>query len=111
MQVPRWFFDELAHAGAEHLDAVYIAAYERKAGHDPRQEVARLRKLGLDQTSTLVDLGAGTGALALAAAPFCRRVVAVDISAPMLAALGALVKQHGITNLQCTRAGFLTYVH
>lgn len=111
MQVRGWFFDELAHAGAEHLDAAYVAAYERKAGYDPAQEVARLRKLGLDQTRTLVDLGAGTGALALAAAPFCRRVVAVDVSAPMLAALHARVKQQRISNLQCVRAGFLTYVH
>lgn len=111
MQVPRWLFDELSHAGIEHLDAAYVAAYERKAGYDPAEEVARLRKLGLDQTSTLVDLGAGTGALGLAAAPFCRRVVAVDISAPMLAALDALVKQRRIANLECIRAGFLTYVH
>lgn len=111
MQVPRCLYDELAHAGAEHLDAAYVAAYERKAGYDPTQDVARLRKLRLEQSSTLVDLGAGTGALALAAAPFCRRVVAVDISAPMLADLDMRVKQRGIINLECVRAGFLTYVH
>lgn len=111
MQVPRCLYDELAHAGAEHLDVAYVAAYERKAGYDPTQDVARLRKLRLDQSSTLVDLGAGTGALALAAAPFCRRVVAVDISAPMLADLDMRVKQRGIINLECVRAGFLTFVH
>jgi SAM-dependent methyltransferase len=58
-----------------------------------------------------VDLGAGTGVLALAAAPFCRRVVAVDVSASMLAALDAQATQRGITNLERVRAGFLTYVH
>ena len=111
MRNPAWLFDELAHAGAEHLDAAYVAAYERKTGFDPRKDVARLRELGLDQSSTLVDLGAGTGAVALTAAPFCRRVVAVDISAPMLAALTERARQHDVTNLECVRAGFLTYPH
>ena len=111
MQGAPWLFDELAHAGAEHVDATYIAGYERKAGYDPSDDVARLRELGLDRTDTLVDLGAGTGALALTAARFCRRVVAVDISAPMLAAVEARAEQQGITNLACVRSGFLTYVH
>lgn len=111
MQVTPWLFDELAHAGREHVDATYVAGYERKAGYDPSDDLARLRKLGLDQTATLVDLGTGTGALALAAAPFCRRVVAVDVSAPMLAVVDARARQRGITNVECVRSGFLTYVH
>jgi ubiquinone/menaquinone biosynthesis C-methylase UbiE len=84
---PRWFPDELARAGAEHLDPAYAARYDRKttAHFDPAEEVAHLRDLGLDAAHTLVDLGAGTGALALAAAEVCRRVVAVDVSSAMLA--------------------------
>jgi hypothetical protein len=27
-------FDDLAHAGAEHLDPAYVAAYDEKAGFD-----------------------------------------------------------------------------
>jgi SAM-dependent methyltransferase len=110
-QVPPWLLDEFAHAGAEHLDDAYVAGYERKAGYDPSSDVERLRELGLDQISTLVDLGAGTGVFALAAAPFCRRVVAVDISTPMLAAVDAQARRRGITNLECVRSGFLTYEH
>jgi ubiquinone/menaquinone biosynthesis C-methylase UbiE len=111
MHAPSWCFDEFAHAGAEHLDAAYVAAYERKAGYDPTRDVARLRALGVDRTSTLVDLGAGTGALALAAAAFCRRVVAVDVSAPMLTVPKSRAVQQGVTNVECVRAGFLTYAH
>ncbi|MGH2457675.1 MAG: class I SAM-dependent methyltransferase [Chloroflexota bacterium] len=111
MRIPSWLFDELAHAGAEHLDAAYVAGYERKTGFDPSQDAARLRQLGLEPSGTLVDLGAGTGAVALAVAPFCRRVVAVDVSAPMLAALAEHARQHEVTNLECVRAGFLTYAH
>jgi SAM-dependent methyltransferase len=111
VRLPGWFLDESAHAGAEHLDRAYVAGYEHKAGYDPGPDVARLRELGLDQTSTLVDLGAGTGVFALAAAPFCRRVVAVDVSAAMIIALNATAREQGITNLEPVRAGFLTYVH
>jgi len=106
-----WRFDELRHAGAEHLDAEYVAAYERKAGYDPAPDVARFRALGLDRSSTLVDLGCGTGAFALAAAPFCRRVVAVDVSPSMIDALSALAEDRGLANLEAVRAGFLSYAH
>src|SRR5258708_18095336 len=85
MPSPHWFLDELAYAGPEHLDESYVAGYGRKAGYDPSPDVARLRELGLDRTSTLVDLGAGTVEFAVAAAPFCLRVLAVDVSDPMLA--------------------------
>jgi ubiquinone/menaquinone biosynthesis C-methylase UbiE len=106
-----WFLDELAHAGPEHLDADYVAGYERKAGLDAAAEVERLRALGLNSSSTLVDLGAGTGAVAAAAAPFCHRVVAVDVSPAMLSVLRQKVADRGLTNVECVQAGFLSYTH
>ena len=111
MQSPAWLLDELDHAGAEHLDVAYVADYERKANFDPSDDVARLRKLGLDQTCSLIDFGSGTGVFALAVAPLCRQVVAVDVSAPMLATLDAHANERRITNLESVRAGFLSYRH
>lgn len=111
MQGAHWLFDEMAHAGPEHLDAAYVEAYDRKAGYDPARDLAHLQTCGLHGDSTLVDLGSGTGAFALAAAPLCRRVVAVDVSAPMLRVLDARMKERGIANIECVRAGFLTYEH
>jgi len=108
---PSWYPDELAHAGPEHLDDAYVATYDRKAGFDPTDELGRLRALGLNDAATLVDLGAGTGALALAAAPFCRRVVAVDVSSAMLAALRQKATQRKLRNVESVRSGFLTYEH
>lgn len=67
--------------------------------------------LGLGNGSTLVDLGAGTGEFALAAARNCRRVVAADISEPMVEALQAKAARAGCENLEAVRAGFLTYEH
>lgn len=105
--------DELARAGREHLDPAYVAEYDRKAGFDAdaEDEVRLLARLGLDDHSTLVDLGAGTGTLALAAASSFGRVVAVDVSPAMLAATTAKVAELGAANVECVQAGFLSYEH
>ena len=101
---PLWELDELAHAGQEHLDPLYVAGYDEKSPMDWSEDVADLLKLGIGSSSTVVDLGAGSGAFAEAIAPHVRRVVAVDISPAMVAAL----RERGIEAVQ---AGFLTYRH
>jgi SAM-dependent methyltransferase len=111
MSGPGWFLDELGHAGPEHLDAAYVADYERKAGVDPTDDVALLRGLGLDPSASVVDLGAGTGVFSLGVAPLCRRVVAVDVSPAMLEALRATAASLGVRNVVCVQGGFLTYDH
>jgi SAM-dependent methyltransferase len=103
--------DELALAGAEHLDPDYVAGYDRRAAFDPEPDLALLRRHGLGPDATLVDLGAGTGTLALAAAPACRRVVAVDVSPAMPAAIETKAAAFGLANVECVRAGFLGYEH
>jgi SAM-dependent methyltransferase len=110
--IPRsWLFDELVHAGDEHLDPEYVAAYDQKARSDPSGDLALLRTVGLSDASTLVDFGAGTGTFALAAARVCRRVVAVDISAPMLDWIRQRASAAGIQNIETVQSGFLTYRH
>ena len=108
---PAWWLDETAHAGPEHLDAGYVAGYDRKAGTDFTADVELLRGLGLDESGTLVDLGCGTGGMALAAAPRCRRVVAADVSPAMLAVARSRAAEAGLANVECVRGGFLTYAH
>src|SRR5699024_10504597 len=61
--------------------------------------------------TTIVDLGSGTGTFALAAAPLCERVVAVDISPQMLAELRRKRDEQGIENVDVVEAGFLSYEH
>lgn len=106
-----WVLDELAHAGPEHLDPGFVAGYDRKQGTDPATAIAALRRHGLDDTSTLVDIGAGTGTLTVAAAPLCRQVVAADVSPAMLRFLRDRVASAGLANVRCVQAGFLSYRH
>jgi ubiquinone/menaquinone biosynthesis C-methylase UbiE len=111
MHRPPWFPDELTHAGSEHLDSAYVSTYDQKAGTDPDEDLILLQERGHDGTQLLVDLGAGTGTFALAAASHCRRVVAVDVSNDMLGVLAEKRARFGIENVECVRAGFLSYQH
>lgn len=106
-----WVLDELAVAGRENLDAAHVAAYDEKEDADASGEVRLYRRLGLPPDAVVVDLGAGTGQFAMAVAPECGRVIAVDVSPVMLERLRANVAAHGAANVEIVRAGFLTYEH
>jgi ubiquinone/menaquinone biosynthesis C-methylase UbiE len=107
-----WMIDELAYAGPEHLDAAFVAGFDRKQGYpDPAEDLDALAAQGLGADSTVVDLGTGTGQFALAAARRFGRVTAVDVSPAMLALLRERAGDAGLDNLDCVRAGFLSYAH
>ncbi|WP_460530170.1 class I SAM-dependent methyltransferase [Flindersiella endophytica] len=107
-----WMIDELAHAGPEHLDPGFITGYDRKQGRpDPEEALAAFESHGVGDSATVVDLGAGTGQFALAAAKRFGRVVAADISPAMVAHLREQAVEQGLGNLEIVRAGFLSYEH
>ncbi len=108
-----WMIDQLEYAGPEHLDPGYVAGYDRKQGYPGVQDdLEALTVLGvLGAESTVVDLGAGTGRFALAAAAMCRRVIAVDVSAAMLAHVRRTADESAVANVECVRAGYLDYEH
>ncbi|HET6192517.1 MAG TPA: class I SAM-dependent methyltransferase, partial [Trebonia sp.] len=83
-----WMLDEMAHAGPEHLDADFIAGYDRKQGHpDAEADLAAFETHGLDASSLVADLAAGTGQFAIPATSRFGHVTAVDVSPAMIAAL------------------------
>jgi ubiquinone/menaquinone biosynthesis C-methylase UbiE len=104
--------DETAHAGPEHLDADFVAGFDRKQGHpDPAGDLAVFTARGLGPGSVLADLGAGTGRFALAAARRFAHVTAVDVSPAMVEFLRARSGEAGVRNIDCVQAGFLSYEH
>jgi ubiquinone/menaquinone biosynthesis C-methylase UbiE len=107
-----WMIDELAHAGPEHLDPDFVAGYDRKQGYpDPAEDLAIFEAHGLDGTSAVLDLAAGSGQFALAAARRFGHVTAVDVSPAMVAVLRERAAAAGLANLDCVQAGFLSYEH
>lgn len=107
-----WLLDELSRAGRENLDPAHVARYDDIMDADALEEVRLLESGGvLDASSTVVDLGAGTGQFTLAAATRCSRVVAVDVSPVMLARLRDNVRARALTNVDVVSAGHLKYQH
>jgi SAM-dependent methyltransferase len=107
-----WLIDELAYAGHEHLDPGFVAGYDRKQGFpDAAEDVTVFRRHGLGSGSTVLDLGAGTGQFALAAAPQFGRVIAADISPVMVQVMRARAAEAGLANVDPVQAGFLSYNH
>lgn len=99
-----WWLDEGAHAGFEHLDPEYVAAFDRKSPTDWSETVELLSELGVGSQSTVIDLGAGTGTFALTIGPHVGRVVGVDPSLAMVEVMRA-------RGIEAVQAGFLTYEH
>ena len=106
-----WRIDERDFAGAEHLDADYVARYEAKAQFDPTEDVAALEALGMGPASTVIDLGAGTGVFAFAAAHTGAHIRAVDVSPAMVDAMRQRVDAGGVANVTAIEGGFLSYDH
>lgn len=108
---PDWFIDELSYAGRENLDPAHVARYDAKEDASAAGEVALLRSMGLTRESLVLELGAGTGQFTVEVAQACARVIAVDVSEPMLSLLERRVADRGLGNVEIVHAGFLTYEH
>jgi SAM-dependent methyltransferase len=107
-----WWLDESAYAGRENLDEQHVRRYDAKMDAQAAEESRMLQARGvLGPTTSVVDLGAGTGQFALAAAGVCGSVVAVDVSPVMLARLAEKIDARGLGNVRAVRAGFLSYRH
>ena len=104
--VPPWTFDEFRDLGFSSESE--IAEYERRSGATPEGERERLRGLGSHEGHALLELGCGTGLLAVEAAKLCREVVAVDVSQAMLSYARRKAAGAGVDNVSFQHAGFLT---
>jgi arsenite methyltransferase len=67
-----------------------LPAFERK------QAITREH---LDRTSTVLEIGCGTGSLALAMSPFAGHIHAMDVSAEMMRIANAKKQAQGVTNV------------
>jgi ubiquinone/menaquinone biosynthesis C-methylase UbiE len=67
--------------------------------------------LALGPDATVIDMGCGTGAFAVHAAPYFRKVHAVDVSKAMLRRARRKAKKARLDNIEFHHGGFLTYEH
>lgn len=66
-----------------------------------------LNKLMLDKAKTVLEIGIGTGRLALRTAPLCKKLYGIDISPKTIARAGENLSKHNNIALLC--GDFMTY--
>jgi len=82
----------------------------RSCGH--REEIEKiLTAINIKKEHTLLEFGCGTGEFTIAAAGRCRKIMATDVSIPMLDFAQRKAGRRDVKNIEFHNAGFLTYEH
>jgi putative AdoMet-dependent methyltransferase len=105
-------YQEQEHPGAD-FDALAEGYDEaQRRFRDIQGEIGEILDfLDLKEDQTILEMGTGTGELAIAAARHCARVYAVDLSAGMLRYARKKAASRGVVNVDFLQGGFLTYRH
>lgn len=111
---PKWLFNESKQVGVDYTNKDLVAGYDEQ--HDSfrnfAQEAHKIAKsLGLSKDSIILDIGCGTGGLAIHLARICKHVYAVDVSETMIAVITDKIQKQDLKNVSPIQAGFLTYQH
>lgn len=110
--VPKWTYDEFAQVGIDFADASQVEAYDRRQGDKRGDNRRLLAELSVGEGHVVVDLGTGTGSLAIEAARAGAIVHAVDISEAMLDRARHKARMEKVLpRITFHHAGFLTYPH
>lgn len=106
-----WQWNEFQQVGTDYEDESEVAAYDKRMRSmrdidgENRRTIAMLQ---LDKDAVVLEIGAGTGALARAVAPLCRKVTAADVSPIMLQYAMNQAKKENLSNINFVHAGFLS---
>ncbi len=114
IQYHGWQYDEMKQVGTDYTDAGEVEAYDERMQklRNIREENEKiLVSLHIKQDHTLIEIGCGTGDFAIAAAERCSKVIAADVSLPMLEHARQKAKKRDLKNIEFHNAGFLTYEH
>ena len=110
----KWIYNERFAPGVDHNDLEVAEEYDRRHGsmYDPVDAARKaLDKIGLLSTESIIDMGAGTGTLAIEAARRCKTVYAMDISKAMLGQAAKKAEKAGVKNIHFINSSFLSYEH
>jgi putative AdoMet-dependent methyltransferase len=115
---PIWQYDETQQVGTDYRSQEEIQRYDRRMQklRNVEEEIREiLALLDLRPESTVLEIGTGTGEFPIAAAARCARVIAADVSGPMLEYAESKARARlpcaEMEKIQFVQAGFLTYQH
>jgi putative AdoMet-dependent methyltransferase len=111
-QCARWYYDEFKQIGVDYTDLEEVQTYDlhMQKLRDPENEAKSIRELlGIKNTDLVLEIGTGTGELALKLSERCKKVVAIDVSKTMINFARMKAESQSKMNVQFYNAGFLTY--
>lgn len=110
---PKWYYEE-KQSGVDYLDPKIAQEYDKEhlKFRNFKEEAKHIvQALEITNHDTVLDIGCGTGGIALNLVKYCNKVICVDISREMLDVLETKAKKQNINNIEIHSAGFLTYKH
>jgi putative AdoMet-dependent methyltransferase len=114
LNIEKWRYNEMRQIGTDYDNETEVAAYDERMSRfrDFGDEARRIIKaIGLKRDHIVLEIGAGTGEIALEVSRYCQRVIAIDISQSMLDYARKKAHRRDIANITFMQAGFLTYEH
>lgn len=112
--IPDWYYDEASHSGVNYSSREVVDGYDDQHTRfrDFRNEAARIvQALDINKDDVVIDMGCGSGELALCLAGHCSKVFAVDISPQMIDLCRRKISQRNIDNVYPVCGGLLSYRH
>jgi putative AdoMet-dependent methyltransferase len=113
-EIPAWQYDEMKLCGVKFDSEEFADKYDEhhQRFRDYKKEAQeRILLLGLGRQAAIIDMGCGTGAFAIHAASYFRKIYAVDVSNAMIEHARKKAKTGGFGNIEFHHGGFLTYEH
>ena len=106
-----WVYNEEQQIGTNYDDLKEVETYDEKMQDlreldEEAEEIIQLTNI--DNTATVLDIGTGTGELAIKIADYCKKIYAVDISTTMLDYAVQKADRRQVVNIEFRQAGFLT---
>ncbi len=109
-----WIYNEFKHVGVDYSQKENAEIYDDQM--ESFRDYENEAKLIIDgcgfknpENSTVIDIGCGTGAFAIHAAKYFKKVYAVDVSKEMLHIAKSKAKVKGIENIEFCNSGFLQF--
>ena len=112
--IPDWQYDELKQVGIDYSELSEVQAYDsqmQKLRDFKKERSDFMNSTGLTHDQTVLEIGTGTGELALEIARYCSKVFVTDVSPTMLQFARQKAHDRNVRNIEFHERGFLTYMH
>ena len=107
----KWQYNEFQHSGVNFSNVDEVKAYDdyMQKMRGITSEIEKIKTaVELESDDVILEIGTGTGELAIGLSPFCKKVFAIDISLEMLRYAEQKANFRGLNNITFQHTGYLT---